>query len=180
MPRQQGRTVCFQWYQLSCRELFKLAAVNPASLTCPVPFDSYFRREHRKNTFPCRIFSELPRVTIENTLFILQGWGFNSRSFARYRWIQRTDGTQEVEKAEDCRGVSVKTQVEINNFTALCLVAWPLKKSEAGVELVLMTSSLFLCKLLLISMRRASIGSLRKHDVDGSENVIWKCNFAFL
>ena len=24
------------------------------------------------------------------------------------------------------------------------------------------------------------LGSLRKHDVDGSENVIWKCNFAFL
>ena len=24
------------------------------------------------------------------------------------------------------------------------------------------------------------IGSLRKHDVDGSENVIWKCNFSFL
>ena len=23
------------------------------------------------------------------------------------------------------------------------------------------------------------IGSLRKHDVDGSENVIWKCNFSF-
>ena len=55
----------------------------------------------------------------------------------------------------------MKTQVEINNFTALCLVAWPLKKSEAGVDLVLMTSSLFLCKLLLISMRTALI-SLRK------------------
>ena len=51
----------------------------------------------------------------------------------------------------------MKTQVEINNFTALCLVAWPLKKSEAGVDHVLMTSSLFLCKLLLISMRRASL-----------------------
>ena len=25
-----------------------------------------------------------------------------------------------------------------------------------------------------------SIGSLRKHDLDGSENVIWKCNFACL
>ena len=24
------------------------------------------------------------------------------------------------------------------------------------------------------------LGSLSKHDVDGSENVIWKCNFAFL
>ena len=24
------------------------------------------------------------------------------------------------------------------------------------------------------------IGSLSKHDVDESENVIWKCNFAFL
>ena len=26
----------------------------------------------------------------------------------------------------------------------------------------------------------AWVGSLRKHDVDGSENIIWKCNFAFL
>ena len=25
-----------------------------------------------------------------------------------------------------------------------------------------------------------TIGSLSKHDVDESENVIWKCNFAFL
>ena len=26
----------------------------------------------------------------------------------------------------------------------------------------------------------ASLGSLSKHDVDGNENFIWKCNFAFL
>ena len=24
-----------------------------------------------------------------------------------------------------------------------------------------------------------TMGSLSKHDVDGSENVIWKCNFSF-
>ena len=28
--------------------------------------------------------------------------------------------------------------------------------------------------------RQTVIGSLSKHDVDGSESVIWKCNFAFL
>ena len=27
--------------------------------------------------------------------------------------------------------------------------------------------------------RHKTIGSLRKHNVDGSENVIWKCNFSF-
>ena len=38
------------------------------------------------------------------------------------------------------------------------LVAWPLNKSEAGADLVLMeTSLLFLCKLLLISLTTASL-----------------------
>jgi len=32
-----------------------------------------------------------------------------------------------------------------------------------------------------LAVRKAvSVGSLSKHDVDGSENVIWKCHFAFL
>ena len=46
----------------------------------------------------------------------------------------------------------------IDYFTVVCLVAWPLNESEAGVDLVLMeTSLLVLCKFLLISMRTASL-----------------------
>ena len=38
------------------------------------------------------------------------------------------------------------------------VVAWPLNESEAGVDLVLIeTSLLFICKFLLISMRTASL-----------------------
>ena len=40
----------------------------------------------------------------------------------------------------------------------MCLVAWPLNESEAGVDLVLIeTSLLFLRKFLLISIRTASL-----------------------
>ena len=43
-------------------------------------------------------------------------------------------------------------------FTVVCVVAWPLNESEAGVDLVLIeTSLLFICKFLLISMRTASL-----------------------
>ena len=46
----------------------------------------------------------------------------------------------------------------IDHFTVVCLVAWPLNESEAGVDLVLIeTSVLFICKFLLISMRTASL-----------------------
>ena len=46
----------------------------------------------------------------------------------------------------------------IDHFTVLCLVAWPLNESEAGVDLVLIeTSKLFICKFLVISMRTASL-----------------------
>ena len=46
----------------------------------------------------------------------------------------------------------------IEHFTVLCLVAWPLNESEAGVDIVLIeTSLLFICKFLLISMRTASL-----------------------
>ena len=46
----------------------------------------------------------------------------------------------------------------IDHFTVVCLVAWPLNESEAGVDLVLIEPSLlFICKLLLISMRTASL-----------------------
>ena len=47
---------------------------------------------------------------------------------------------------------------EIDHFTVVCLVAWPLNESEAGVDLALIeTSLLFICKFLLISMRTASL-----------------------
>ena len=45
---------------------------------------------------------------------------------------------------------------QIDHFTVVCLVAWLLSESEAGVDVVLIeTSLLFLCKSLLISMRAA-------------------------
>ena len=48
--------------------------------------------------------------------------------------------------------------VTIGHFTVVCLVAWPLNESEADVDLVLIeTSLLFLCKILLISMETASL-----------------------
>ena len=43
-----------------------------------------------------------------------------------------------------------------DHFTVVCLITWPLNENEAGGDLVLIeTSQLFLCKLLLISMRTA-------------------------
>ena len=49
-------------------------------------------------------------------------------------------------------------QGEIDHFTVVCLVARPLNESKAGIDLVLIeTSLLLLCKLLPISMRRASL-----------------------
>ena len=47
---------------------------------------------------------------------------------------------------------------EIDHFTVVCLVTWPVNESEAGVDLALIeTSQLFLCKFLLISMTTTSI-----------------------
>ena len=43
-----------------------------------------------------------------------------------------------------------------SHFAVVCLVAWPLVESEAGVD---QTSLLFLCKFLLISMRQEPIRS---------------------
>ena len=46
----------------------------------------------------------------------------------------------------------------MDHFTVVCLAAWPLNESEAGVDLVLIeTLLLFICKFLLISMRTASL-----------------------
>ena len=40
-----------------------------------------------------------------------------------------------------------ETWQKIDHFTVVCLVAWPLNESEAGVDLVLIeTSLLFICK----------------------------------
>ena len=47
---------------------------------------------------------------------------------------------------------------EIDHFAVVCLVAWPLNESEAGVDLVFIeTLLLFICKFLLINMRKASL-----------------------
>ena len=64
-----------------------------------------------------------------------------------------------------CRNCGKNTQTKgeclnatIDHFTVVCLVAWPLNVSEAGVDLVLIeTLLLFICKFLLISMRTASL-----------------------
>ena len=45
-----------------------------------------------------------------------------------------------------------------DHSTVVCLVAWPSNESEVGADLVLIqTTLLFICKLLLISMRTASL-----------------------
>ena len=45
----------------------------------------------------------------------------------------------------------------------MCLVAWSLNESEAGVDLVLIeTLLLFICTFLLISMRTASLTCIEK------------------
>ena len=49
-------------------------------------------------------------------------------------------------------------QFRIDLFTVVCLFTWPLNESEAGGDLVMIETSLFLlCKFLLISMRTASL-----------------------
>ena len=74
----------------------------------------------------------------------------------------RTDG-----QSEDLRLIKIKRitmlisfsiRCAIDHFTVVCLAAWPLSESEAGVGLVLIeTSRLFLRKFLIISMRTASL-----------------------
>ena len=52
----------------------------------------------------------------------------------------------------------LKFESSINHFTVVCLVAWSLNESEAGLDLVVIeTSLLFFCKFLLISVRTASL-----------------------
>ena len=49
-------------------------------------------------------------------------------------------------------------QFRIDLFKVVCLFTWPLNESEAGGDLVMIETSLFLlCKFLLISMRTASL-----------------------
>ena len=53
---------------------------------------------------------------------------------------------------------STTTCGTIDHFIVVCLVAWPLNESEAGVYLVLIeTSMIFSFKFLPISMRTASL-----------------------
>ena len=45
-----------------------------------------------------------------------------------------------------------------DDFMVVSLISWPLNESEAGGDLVLIENSmLFLCKLLSMSMRTASL-----------------------
>ena len=47
---------------------------------------------------------------------------------------------------------------QIDHFTVVCLVAWPLNENEPGGDLVSVeTSLLFRSKFVLISMRTASL-----------------------
>ena len=46
----------------------------------------------------------------------------------------------------------------IDHFIVVCLVAWPLSQSEAGVDTVLIeTLMLFLCKFVQISVKTAPL-----------------------
>ena len=66
----------------------------------------------------------------------------------------------------------------IDHFTVMWLVAWPLNENEAGGDLVLIeTSLLFFDKLLLISIRTASLteekqGSFYQNKVTSSLTFI--------
>ena len=56
---------------------------------------------------------------------------------------------------------------------------WWRHQTNSEVLIIKLTWILYLstdCGVALYEL----IGSLSKHDSDGSENVIWKCNFAFL
>ena len=44
-----------------------------------------------------------------------------------------------------CVCVCVRVSLSIDHFTVVCLVAWPLNESEAGIDLVLIETILFSC-----------------------------------
>ena len=51
---------------------------------------------------------------------------------------------------EECTTGLIKLNL-IDHFTLVCLITWPLNESEAGVDLVLIeTSLLFLCKFRIV------------------------------
>ena len=55
-------------------------------------------------------------------------------------------------------GIGGHLMTLIVHFTVVYLVTWPMNESEAGVDIVLIeTSLLFLCKFLLISMTTTSL-----------------------
>ena len=65
----------------------------------------------------------------------------------------------------------------MDHFRVVCLVAWPLSESEAGVDLLIETSLLLLYKFLLISMGTASLayeqeGGLYQNKVTSSLTFI--------
>ena len=69
-----------------------------------------------------------------------------------------------------------------NSWLLLVVVIWSLSiyrdKPNLGVQSSL--GYLLNLKFLCTAVLQPNVGSLSKHDVNGSENVIWKYNFAFL
>ena len=62
--------------------------------------------------------------------------------------------------------------VRIDYFTVVCLVAWPLNECEAGVDLLLIeTSLLLLCNFIPISMRSASLKAFLFPRLLGKETI---------
>ena len=70
-------------------------------------------------------------------------------------WVLRNfNSSPGVRQATHQHSYTLQIESQIEHFTDLCLIAWPLNESEAGVDIVLIEIALlFLCKLLLISMK---------------------------
>ena len=92
-------------------------------------------------------------------MFIGSSYNLSNKSFEPAVVVNKTPVSQT--DTHKCLGVQIDEKLEdrhIDRFTVVCLVAWPLNESEAGVDLVLIeTLLLFICKFLLISMRTASL-----------------------
>ena len=96
----------------------------------------------KKSDFP---LIRLPSCNRTVCYWIVCYWAVCDRTDQKANHIQRCSSKQ-----------PITFKVVIDHITVVCLVAWPLNESEAGVDLVLIeTLQLFICKFLLISMRTA-------------------------
>ena len=83
---------------------------------------------------------------------------FRNERYYATRWLKKDLILGILQPHKDKNSEDLATLVWIDHFTVVCLVAWPLNESEAGVDLVLIeTLLLFICKFLLISIRTASL-----------------------